>query len=125
MRDEDRRQAPRSSLLFFFHPSSFLLHPSPMRHFLNIFGTPTKELCQLLTDAARLKEARKRGVPGRSLAGKTVALIFEKPSLRTRVSFEAAVAQLGGSSLFLPGNEVGLGWRETHADFARTMSRFG
>jgi ornithine carbamoyltransferase len=95
-----------------------------MRHFLNVFGTPTKELCQLLTDAARLKEAHKRGVPGRSLAGKTVALIFEKPSLRTRVSFEAAVAQLGGSSLFLPGNEVGLGWRETHADFARTMSRF-
>ena len=42
-----------------------------------------------------------------------VGLVFEKPSLRTRVSFEAGVAQLGGTSLFLPGNEVGLGWRET------------
>ncbi len=95
-----------------------------MRHFLNIFGVPADELRQLLSEAARLKAARARGVPARSLAGKTVALVFEKPSLRTRVSFEAAVAQLGGTSLFLPGNEVGLGWRETHADFARTMSRF-
>jgi ornithine carbamoyltransferase len=95
-----------------------------MRHFLNIFGVPADDLRQLLADAARLKAAKLRGLPARSLAGKTVALVFEKPSLRTRVSFEAAVAQLGGTSLFLPGNEVGLGWRETHADFARTMSRF-
>ncbi len=95
-----------------------------MKHFLNIFGVSADDLRQLLADAARLKAARARGVPARSLAGKTVALVFEKPSLRTRVSFEAAVAQLGGTSLFLPGNEVGLGWRETHADFARTMSRF-
>jgi ornithine carbamoyltransferase len=95
-----------------------------MRHFLNIFGVSAGELRQLLTDAARLKAARARNIPARTLAGKTVALVFEKPSLRTRVSFEAAVAQLGGTSLFLPGNEVGLGWRETHADFARTMSRF-
>jgi ornithine carbamoyltransferase len=51
-------------------------------------------------------------------------LVFEKPSLRTRVSFEAGIAQLGGTSLFLPGNEVGLGWRETVADFARVMSRY-
>jgi ornithine carbamoyltransferase len=95
-----------------------------MRHFLNIFGVPADDLRNLLCEAARLKAAQARGVPARSLAGKTVALVFEKPSLRTRVSFEAAVAQLGGTSLFLPGNEVGLGWRETHADFARTMSRF-
>ncbi len=95
-----------------------------MRHFLNLFGPSADDLRQLLSEAARLKAAKARGVPARSLAGKTVALVFEKPSLRTRVSFEAAVAQLGGTSLFLPGNEVGLGWRETHADFARTMSRF-
>lgn len=96
----------------------------PMRHFLNILGVPADDLRQLLIAAARLKAAHKRGVPARSLAGKVVALIFEKPSLRTRVSFEAGVAHLGGTALFLPGNEVGLGWRETHADFARTMSRF-
>ena len=95
-----------------------------MRHFLNLFGPSPAELRHLLAEAARLKAARARGELGHSLAGKTVALIFEKPSLRTRVSFEAAVAQLGGTSLFLAGNEVGLGWRETHADFARTMSRY-
>jgi ornithine carbamoyltransferase len=95
-----------------------------MRHFLNLFGPTPDELWHLLQEAARLKAAKKRGIPATSLAGKVIALIFEKPSLRTRVSFEAAVAQLGGTSLFLPGNEVGLGWRETHSDFAKTMSRF-
>ena len=95
-----------------------------MRHFLNLMGLPPADLQALLSEACRLKAAHKRGIPGRSLAGKVVALVFEKPSLRTRVSFEAGVAQLGGTSLFFPGNEVGLGWRETHADFARTMSRF-
>jgi len=95
-----------------------------MKHFLNIFGVSADELRELLKAAARLKAGRKQGIPASVLSGKVIALIFEKPSLRTRVSFEAAVAQLGGTSLFLPGNEVGLGWRETHADFARTMSRF-
>ena len=95
-----------------------------MRHFLNLFSISSDDLRQLLDDAARLKSARARGIPSHTLAGKVVALVFEKPSLRTRVSFEAGVAQLGGSSLFLPGNEVGLGWRETLADFARTMGRY-
>ncbi len=98
-------------------------NPAP-RHFLNLFGASPDLLRHLLTRAAELKAARRRGESHSCLAGKVVALIFEKPSLRTRVSFEAAVAQLGGTSLFLPGNEVGLGWRETHADFARTMSRY-
>jgi ornithine carbamoyltransferase len=95
-----------------------------MQHFLNLFGVTTAELQELLAAAVRLKQAKQKGIPSAVLAGRVVGLIFEKPSLRTRVSFEAAVAQLGGTSLFLPGNEVGLGWRETHADFARTMSRF-
>lgn len=94
------------------------------RHFLNLFDVSTDDLEQLLADAARLKAARKRGIPAHSLSGRVVGLVFEKPSLRTRVSFEAGVAQLGGTSLFLPGNEVGLGWRESLADFARTMGRF-
>jgi ornithine carbamoyltransferase len=50
--------------------------------------------------------------------------VFEKPSLRTRLSFEAGVAQLGGTSLFLPGDEIGLGWREPLSDFARVTSRY-
>jgi ornithine carbamoyltransferase len=95
-----------------------------MRHFLNLIDLTADEVRHLLAEATRLKEARRRGIPTNALAGKVVALIFEKPSLRTRVSFEAGVAQLGGTSLFLPGNEIGLGWRETLADFSRTMSRF-
>src|SRR5919199_3247059 len=96
-----------------------------MRHILDIPDLSADELSHLLTEAARLKAARRvRRADDLPLRGRVVGLVFEKPSLRTRVSFEAAVAQLGGTSLFLPGNEVGLGWRETHADFARTMSRF-
>ena len=95
-----------------------------MRHFLSLLGTTDAELAYLLAEAARLKRERREGRTRPTLAGKVVALVFEKPSLRTRVSFEAAVAQLGGTSLFLPGNEVGLGWREPHADFARTVGRF-
>jgi len=95
-----------------------------MKHFLNLIDQPPDLLRHLLAEAARLKADRARGLPSHALAGKVVGLVFEKPSLRTRVSFEAAVAQLGGTSLFLPGNEVGLGWRETLADFARTISGY-
>src|SRR5262245_20190186 len=91
-----------------------------MKHYLNLLDHSAAELTALLESAAALKA----GTKSQALTGKVVALIFEKPSLRTRVSFESAVAQLGGTSLFLPGNEVGLGWRETLADFSRTMSRY-
>ena len=95
-----------------------------MKHFLNLIDLSGEELATILAEAARLKAARERGIPTRSLAGKVVGLVFEKPSLRTRVSFEAGIAQLGGTSLYLPGNEVGLGWRESHADFARTIGQY-
>ena len=95
-----------------------------MKHFLNLIDLTSEELATILAEAARLKAARERGIPTRSLAGKVVGLVFEKPSLRTRVSFEAGIAQLGGTSLYLPGNEVGLGWRESHADFARTIGHY-
>jgi ornithine carbamoyltransferase len=96
-----------------------------MRHFLNLHSQDRDTLLHLLKEAARLKGDRKQGKPAATtLKDRVVALIFEKPSLRTRVSFEAAVAQLGGSSLFLPGNEVGLGQREPLQDFARTMSGY-
>src|SRR5438477_7122228 len=95
-----------------------------MKHFLNLIDPTTDELCGLLAESARLKEAHARGIPSRSLSGKVVGLVFEKPSLRTRVSFESGIAQLGGTSLYLPGNEVGLGWRESHADFARTINHY-
>src|SRR5438105_9509266 len=96
-----------------------------MRHFLDIPDLSADEISQLLGEAARLKAARRvRRGDEAPLRGRVVGLVFEKPSLRTRVSFEAAVAQLGGTSLFLPGNEVGLGWRESIEDFARTIGQY-
>jgi len=95
-----------------------------MNHFVNLIDQPKSRLVQLLADATTLKRDRQQRVPSHVLAGQVVGLVFEKPSLRTRVSFECGVAQLGGTSLFLPGNEVGLGWRETLADFARTVSGY-
>ena len=95
-----------------------------MKHFLNLIDLSTDELTAILAESVRLKAAHARRIPTRTLTGRVVALIFEKPSLRTRVSFESGVAQLGGTSLYLPGNEVGLGWRETLADFARTISHY-
>ena len=94
------------------------------KHFLNLIDLTTDELNELLANATRLKEAQARGIPARTLCGKVVGLVFEKPSLRTRVSFESGVAHLGGTATYLPGNEVGLGWRETLADFARTVSQY-
>jgi ornithine carbamoyltransferase len=78
----------------------------------------------LFTEAAHLKAAHQRRIPTPLLAGRVLALVFEKPSLRTRVSFQAGIAQLGASSLFLSGAEVGLGARESVADVARTVSQY-
>jgi ornithine carbamoyltransferase len=95
-----------------------------MRHFLDLLSVSRDELVSLLSEAQKLKAAHLRGEHNDSLNRKIVGLIFEKPSLRTRVSFEAAVIQLGGRSLFLPAQEVGLGWRESIPDFARTMNHY-
>src|SRR4051812_32961065 len=95
-----------------------------MKHLLNLIDLSADDLRGLLAESARLKDAHARGIPARSLSGKVVGLVFEKPSLRTRVSFESGVAQLGGTALYLPGNEVGLGWRESLADFARTINHY-
>src|SRR4051812_28267931 len=95
-----------------------------MPHFLNLLDYSPDDVRQLLADAARLKAERKAGKANAALAGKVVGLVFEKPSLRTRVSFEAGVAQLGGTSPFFPRNQIRPRWRETPEDFARTMSRF-
>jgi ornithine carbamoyltransferase len=95
-----------------------------MKHFLNLIDLSSDELGSLLAESARLKATHARRIPTHTLCGRVVALVFEKPSLRTRVSFESGIAQLDGTSLYLPGNEVGLGWRETLADFARTVSQY-
>jgi ornithine carbamoyltransferase len=95
-----------------------------MKHLLNLIDLTNDELSALLAEAARLKEAHSRRIPAHSLSGRVIGLVFEKPSLRTRVSFESGIAQLGGTSLYLPGNEVGLGWRESLSDFSRTVSHY-
>src|SRR5215831_1104296 len=95
-----------------------------MRHFLDLIDVTSDELPHLVTEGARLKAAHKRGEATPVLLGKVLGMVFEKPSLRTRVSFQSAIAQLGGSSVFLPAQEAGLGSRETVSDFARVISEY-
>src|SRR5262245_23231710 len=95
-----------------------------MRHFLHLLDLSADEIKGLLQEAARLKAGLMRGERPALLAGRLLGMVFEKPSLRTRVSFEAAMAQLGGASIFLQGNEVGLGLRESVPDVARTLCQF-
>lgn len=95
-----------------------------MRHLTDVTDLTRDELRQLLDTAARLKTERQQRIPSQTLAHRVVALIFEKPSLRTRVSFESAIVQLGGSSMFLSAQEVGFGWRESLADVTRTLNHY-
>jgi ornithine carbamoyltransferase len=98
--------------------------PAMLRHFVDLFTLTPAEAHDLIERAVRLKAETLGGVRRPLLAGRTLGLLFEKPSLRTRVSFEAAIEQLGGAAIFLPGKEVGLGERETVADFARVLSQY-
>jgi ornithine carbamoyltransferase len=95
-----------------------------MRHFVDLLDLSPDELHHLLHESARLKAAHARHEPTPSLLGRVLGLVFEKPSLRTRVSFQAAIAQLGGASVFMNGNEVGIGSRESVSDVARTISQY-
>src|SRR3954462_6502898 len=94
-----------------------------MRHFISVSDHSSEELRHVLNVAKRLKHRLK--TTGRNdslLAGKTLAMIFEKPSLRTRVSFAVAMTQLGGNGLLLRDEEVGLDKREPTPDVARVIS---
>src|ERR1051325_8939717 len=94
------------------------------RDLLNFHGLGRREFDGLLALAAALKRKQKRGIAHRLLAGKGLALVFEKPSLRTRATFEVGMSQLGGHAIFLGPAEVGLGTRETPADCARSLARW-
>ena len=93
---------------------------SKKRDFISIADFSPAETLRLVKQGARGKSRHGH----RPLAGKTVALLFEKPSLRTKVSFQVAVEQLGGYSLYLGGEEVGLGAREPVPDVARVLSGY-
>jgi ornithine carbamoyltransferase len=95
-----------------------------MRNFLDLLDLSPDQIVHLLDEAERLKKAHQAGEKTPILLGRVLGLIFEKPSLRTRVSFESAMAQLGGASVFLSNNEAGMGTRETVPDFARVMSQY-
>lgn len=98
--------------------------PSGCRHFVSLFDLSPTEAGDLINRTIRLKRGELDGRCVSLLQGRTLGLVFEKPSLRTRVSFEAAMARLGGSSIFLRGKDVGLGVRESVADFARVISQY-
>jgi ornithine carbamoyltransferase len=93
-----------------------------VRHFLSIADLSTAEMTALLDDADALK---RDPVPADApLRGRALAMIFEKPSLRTRLSFDVAMRDLGGHSSYLSPQEVGLGRRESVSDVARVVSRY-
>jgi ornithine carbamoyltransferase len=95
-----------------------------MYHLLTLDDLNAAEMEHLYTQARMLKVARQTPTGLPPLAGQTIALLFEKPSLRTRVSFEVAAMELGANSLYLSPQEVGLGKREAVADVARVLSSY-
>ena len=100
-----------------------------MTHFLDIHKTSPDDLRAILSQAQSMKDARKGQPKGKedadqALAGRMVALIFEKPSTRTRVSFDVGVRQMGGETLVLTGSEMQLGHGETIGDTAQVLSRY-
>ncbi len=96
-----------------------------VRHFLDIDQLPLSELRRMLAASASMKAKLKaQETANKPLAGKTLAMIFDKPSTRTRVSFDVGMRQLGGESIMLTGAEMQLGRGETIADTARVLSRY-
>lgn len=93
------------------------------RHFLDIDALPKSDFQAILASSHSRKKAQKAGEADKPLAGKVLAMIFEQPSLRTRVSFDVGMRQLGGETLMIAGSEIELGKRESVADTAKVLSR--
>src|SRR5918911_1854611 len=93
------------------------------RSLTSIDDLSADEMWRIFELARDLKQKVKTGQPHPVLAGKSLAMIFEKPSARTRVSFEVGMTQLGGHALYLGPNDIGLGKRESVADVARVLGR--
>jgi ornithine carbamoyltransferase len=99
---------------------------SEVRHFLDLIDIPVAELRSMLDASRAMKNALKTAPNGQPapLAGKMLAMIFDRPSTRTRVSFDVAMRQLGGQTIVLNGSELQLGRGETIGDTAKVMSRY-
>ncbi len=97
--------------------------PVPKRDLLSVADVAS-ELGSILERAARLKAERRAGTGKATLPGKNLAMLFEKPSTRTRASFEVAIGDLGGHALYLSASDLQLGRGETIADTARVLSRY-
>ena len=94
------------------------------RHFLKLLDFTPEEICDLLVLSARLKADKKAGIGGQALAGKNVALLFEKPSTRTRCAFTVACVDEGAHPEYLGKNDIQFGKKETVADTARVLGRY-
>ncbi len=94
------------------------------KDFLTLADWSADELLRLLDRGRELKQLLNRGERPRSLEGRALAMFFEKPSLRTHVTFEAGMAQLGGQAILLRPEQVGIGTREAPGDVARNLSRW-
>jgi ornithine carbamoyltransferase len=95
-----------------------------VRHFLDLAAIDGATLRSILDEAGRLKSVRRTPAARKPLAGKVLAMIFDKPSTRTRVSFDVAMRELGGETIMLTGKEMQLGRGETIADTAKVLSRY-
>lgn len=96
-----------------------------MKHFLSIIDCSVEQLNELLEISAQLKSLYKAGGNDPCLANKTLVMLFEKPSLRTRISFQVAMTDLGGSAIYIKPEDIGgIGKREPVKDMARVMSRY-
>ncbi len=94
-----------------------------MRHLIHVTDLSTAEIERIFAITSDLKAKYSQGIRESILPGRVIGMVFEKPSLRTRVSFEAGMVQLGGGSLFL-GSDTGFGHRESTPDFARVLSQY-
>ena len=94
------------------------------KDFLTLMDLSGEEIINILNTADQLKYNQKHGIPHEHLKGKTLAMVFEKNSTRTRVSFETGMYQLGGHALFLPGKDSQIGRGEPIEDTARVLSRY-
>jgi ornithine carbamoyltransferase len=101
-------------------------HPSPLsgRDCLTLAEFSSEDIALILNEAIRIKALQKSRIPYRPLRGRTLAMVFQKPSNRTRVSFEVGMYQLGGHALHLSPEEIQIGKRETPSDTGRVLARY-